>query len=170
MGRPKKIKPEWKLSNVLPDLPDERDYIFTTAMSAATLPEIIDHRKYAREIENQGSTGSCVANATVSALELLHKKSNKDINLSRLFLYYNLREPYENLKNKDIGSYTRDGFKRVKELGICTEETWKFDETKVNFSLGFTLVKTLAVSQLKGEIDINSKNGVTTTILWNEDE
>lgn len=45
-----------------------------------------------------------------------------------------------------------------------------FDETKVNFSLGFTLVKTLAVSQLKGEIDINSKNGVTTTILWNEDE
>ncbi len=45
-----------------------------------------------------------------------------------------------------------------------------FDESKVNFSLGFTLVKTLAVSQLKGEIDINSKNGVTTTILWNEDE
>ena len=132
MERPKKIKLEWKLSNVLPDLPDERDYIFTTAMSASTLPEIVDNRKFAREIENQVNTNSCVANATVSALELLHKKSNKDINLSRLFLYYNLREPYEHLKNKDKGSYTRDGFKIVNKLGICTEETWKFDETRVN--------------------------------------
>lgn len=53
---------------------------------------------------------------------------------------------------------------------IIKDDGIGFDETKVNFSLGFTLVKTLAVSQLKGEIDINSKNGVTTTILWNEDE
>lgn len=122
----------YELSNVLPDLPDERDYIFASAKSATALPEIIDHRKYAREIENQGITGSCVANATVSALELLHKKSKKDINLSRLFLYYNLREQYAHLKDKDTGSYTRDGFKSVSQVGICTEETWKFDVGKVN--------------------------------------
>ena len=85
-----------------------------------------------REIENQGSTGSCVANATVSSLELLAKKAGLDINLSRLFLYFNLREPYTDLKGKDIGSYLRDGFKMCNQYGICTEDVWEFDVSKVN--------------------------------------
>ena len=35
-------------------------------------------------------------------------------------------------------------------------------------SLGIVLVNTLAVSQLKGTININSKNGVYVEITWNE--
>lgn len=52
----------------------------------------------------------------------------------------------------------------VKDDGIGYERENK------NFSLGLTLVNTLAISQLKGKINIESKNGVLTTIQWKEDE
>lgn len=113
--------------------PDDRDYVFTaTASEYNSLPSMVDLRSYVGEIENQLSTNSCVANAVVSALELSSKKHNKDINLSRLFLYYNLRESYDNLKEIDGGAYLRDGFKSVSKLGICTEDTWSFTLENVN--------------------------------------
>lgn len=123
---------DYKIDNILPDKIDDRDYLFLDQVNTGILPTKVDNRKYAREIENQLTTSSCVANATVSALELLAKKAGLDINLSRLFLYYNLREPYANLKEKDKGSYLRDGFKSVNQLGICTEDVWKFNVSKVN--------------------------------------
>jgi len=121
----------YKITNVLDDIPDERDYIFADTLNE-DLPKEVDHRQWMREIENQGSTGSCVANATVSSLELFAKKAGLEINLSRLFHYYNLREPYDNLKEIDSGSYTKDGFKFANQLGICTEDLWKFNISEVN--------------------------------------
>ena len=45
-----------------------------------------------------------------------------------------------------------------------------FDKDNITFSLGLTLVNTLAINQLKGEMDIKSKNGTSITISWNENE
>ncbi|MDY3200564.1 MAG: 7TM diverse intracellular signaling domain-containing protein [Arcobacter sp.] len=45
-----------------------------------------------------------------------------------------------------------------------------FEKTNTTFSLGLTLVNTLALNQLKGKIITDIKDGVTTTILWDEDE
>nr|WP_306458770.1 sensor histidine kinase [Aliarcobacter lanthieri] len=45
-----------------------------------------------------------------------------------------------------------------------------FDKENIEFSLGLTLVSTLAINQLKGEIDIKAKEGTLITIWWNEDE
>ncbi|MFW3371232.1 7TM diverse intracellular signaling domain-containing protein [Aliarcobacter butzleri] len=45
-----------------------------------------------------------------------------------------------------------------------------FDKDNITFSLGLTLVNTLALNQLKGEMDIESKNGTSITISWNENE
>lgn len=45
-----------------------------------------------------------------------------------------------------------------------------FDKDNTTFSLGLTLVNTLAINQLKGEMDIKSKNGTSITISWNENE
>lgn len=45
-----------------------------------------------------------------------------------------------------------------------------FDKNNTTFSLGLTLVNTLAINQLKGEMDIKSKNGTSITISWNENE
>ena len=110
---------------------DERDYIYEV-VGEGDLPAKVDLREWAREIENQFNTGSCVANATVSAIELLCQKRGLAVDLSRLFLYYNLREPYANLHGKDTGSYTRDGFRMAREFGVCTESTWEFNPQEVN--------------------------------------
>ncbi len=45
-----------------------------------------------------------------------------------------------------------------------------FNKDHTTFSLGLTLVNTLAINQLKGEMDIKSKNGTSITISWNENE
>ena len=112
------------------DIKDIRDKIFDSAED--DLPKKVDLRKYAGEIENQRGTSSCVANATVSALELITEEKNKKINLSRLFLYWNLRNYQKLLAGKDEGGFIRDAFKAAKEFGICTEDMWKFDIYKVN--------------------------------------
>ncbi|MDD2887593.1 MAG: 7TM diverse intracellular signaling domain-containing protein [Aliarcobacter sp.] len=51
---------------------------------------------------------------------------------------------------------------------IVKDDGIGYDEKNANISLGLTLVNTLAVNQLKGNMNINSKEGVITTILWEE--
>jgi C1A family cysteine protease len=121
----------YKVENILPDIKDDRDFIFSSEIPQ-TIPVSIDLRFLCGDIENQLNTGSCVANSSVSALEIILKRGNKFFNLSRLFQYYNLREPYADLKDKDVGAYTRDAFKFVNKLGICSEDSWNFDVSKVN--------------------------------------
>ena len=121
---------EYKLNKVLKDSIDDRDYIYDPVITTP-LPENIDLRLHAGEIENQLKTGSCVGNAAVSALEILLTKAKDFKDLSRLFLYYNIREPYEHLKFEDQGAYLRDAFKSVYNKGICLETTWPFVQEKV---------------------------------------
>lgn len=51
---------------------------------------------------------------------------------------------------------------------IVKDDGIGYDEKNANVSLGLTLVNTLAVNQLKGNMNIDSKEGVVTTILWEE--
>nr|WP_269090768.1 7TM diverse intracellular signaling domain-containing protein [Aliarcobacter butzleri] len=56
-------------------------------------------------------------------------------------------------------------------LKLCVKDDGiGFDKDNTTFSLGLTLVNTLALNQLKGEMDIESKNGTSITISWNENE
>jgi hypothetical protein len=99
---------------VLPDIPDERDYVFKATRYAATpLPDIVDHRSFLSPIVDQGSLGSCTANAIASGLrEHIEIKDGKPlIRLSRLFLYRKEREV-----DQDAGVYIRDGMKLLAQL------------------------------------------------------
>lgn len=53
---------------------------------------------------------------------------------------------------------------------IVSDDGIGYDNETPSNSLGLTLVNTLAVNQLRGEIKIDSKNGVKTMILWKEYE
>jgi len=119
-----------RVDNILPDKVDIRDYFYKS--SGKALPSKFNLREFTGDIEDQLQTGSCVANATVSGLEMLKAKDGVIEDYSRLFLYYNLREPYEDLKGKDIGSHLRDGFKSVSKLGICLENEWEFNPSKIH--------------------------------------
>ena len=121
----------YPLSNVLPEPIDTRDFL-ASVPATLSLPDNVDLRKYAGDIEDQLTTGSCVANATASLLELLLERGGKFTHLSRLQLYWDIRDLYESLRGKDGGAYLSDALKSANKLGIAPESLWAFDVSKVN--------------------------------------
>lgn len=136
-----------------PELPDVRDYdVFTHPEFAAfltrgrplmpgapvgtypleALPEAVDLRKYCSPIENQGSLGSCTAQAGVGLVEYLERRAlSRHVDGSRLFVYKATR----NLLGwrGDTGAYCRTTLKALAKFGVCPERYWpyvisKFDD------------------------------------------
>lgn len=85
----------------LPDYPDFRDYttehaaispllkkIGLTGSHTKSLPESADLRAWCSTIEDQGSLGSCTAQAGASMVEYFaHRSMDRYTDVSRLFLY-----------------------------------------------------------------------------------
>lgn len=51
------------------------------------------------------------------------------VDLSRLFIYYNIRE-LDGTVEYDMGGYLRDGIKVLKRYGVCREDLWPYDIDK----------------------------------------
>jgi len=108
-----------------PGLGDPRDFYFKVS-APVPLPKSIDLRPQCPPVYNQGSLGSCTANAIGAAYEFGLMKENKKVwTPSRLFLYYNERV-IENTVNHDSGAQLRDGLKSLNKDGICDERLWKY--------------------------------------------
>jgi C1A family cysteine protease len=116
----------------LPDLPDQRDKLYAAiARPPAALPPSVDLRKTFSPVEDQGTIGSCTANAIVGALEYLENKDKLPLaDLSRLFVYYNERV-MEHTVNSDNGAFIRDGIKTTVKQGVCTELKWPYVKSKL---------------------------------------
>jgi len=116
-----------------PELPDFRDFKFKNTFSVSNLdnlPKSINLQEYCSKVENQGSLGSCTANAIVGNLEFLSIKNNLNFeDLSRLFIYYNERL-LEGTINEDSGAYIRDGIKSLVKFGVCNESVWPYSISK----------------------------------------
>ena len=111
-----------------PDLPDHRDFLYSTIRPITTEPPpLVDLRPACSPVENQLTLGSCTANALVGAVEFLQLKRNPAsfTDLSRLFLYYNERV-LTHTTAQDSGGYLRDGIKCLRKQGICTEPRWPY--------------------------------------------
>jgi C1A family cysteine protease len=103
------------------DLPDHRDFKYTTIMQSGKLPSKIDLREVFPEVYNQGELGSCTAQAIAAAIQFEHiKNHNIKFNPSRLFIYYNERL-LEGTVNFDNGALIRTGVKTVSKHGACDE-------------------------------------------------
>lgn len=106
---------------------DTRDHPYQLTNTEQS--NIVDLRQYCSLIENQGNLGSCTGNAIAGAIELLHKRQNRTIDISRLFIYY-----YERLfigtVNYDSGAYIRDGIKACYTYGAPTENLWPYNISK----------------------------------------
>ena len=78
---------------------------------------------------DQGSLGSCTANAVSAALQFHRglKLGRKARRPSRLDIYYGERKLENNLDNGDTGAYGRDGFKFAKQTGYLLEAVWPYD-------------------------------------------
>jgi C1A family cysteine protease len=112
-------KLHWKREPV-----DTRDKIY--APKAIILPKTVDLRSYCSPIEDQGNLGSCTGNAIAGIVEYLDRKSGKNLNVSRLFIYYEERV-LEGSVNYDSGAYIRDGIKVVNQKGAPLESLWPYN-------------------------------------------
>lgn len=111
----------------LRDLPDQRDYIFTVSVPQPTPPSV-DLRPKMPPVYDQGSLGSCVANAMAGLCqynEMLHPVPNFHGVPSRLFMYYNNRRVIR-ATEYDSGSSMRDAIKAVAYWGYCPENDWPY--------------------------------------------
>ena len=111
------------------DIDDERDFIYKA--SKPKIYKSVDLRKLQSSVMDQGSLGSCSANALSSMIDFVRIKNNKPPLIpSRLFIYYNERL-LENSISEDSGASLRDGIKSVVTQGVCSEiNDWQYDISK----------------------------------------
>ncbi len=122
----------------LPDYPDFRDYTteqlaikeMLTAVGAEKplkvgLPPSTDLRSWCSPIEDQGSLGSCTANAGVGMVEYFERRAfGKHIDGSRLFLYKATRNLLH--WSGDTGAFLRSTMGALVLFGIPPEEYWPY--------------------------------------------
>jgi C1A family cysteine protease len=136
----------------LPDYPDFRDYtaehdkvtsslkqlgqkdsvkamltkVGVTKTTKLTLPASEDLRAWCSPIEDQGSLGSCTANAGVGLVEYFEKRAHgKHIDASRLFLYKATRNMMH--ETGDTGAFLRSTMGALALFGVPPEEYWQYD-------------------------------------------
>lgn len=111
----------------IPDLPDHRDVMYSVA-APAVLPPKIDLRADCPIVYDQGSLGSCTAQAIGGAHQFNQIKAKAVTNFipSRLFIYWNERE-MEGTVGEDSGAMIRDGIKSVAQQGVCPDTEWPYD-------------------------------------------
>lgn len=112
-----------------PDRPDYRDLPYRAARRFARIPGVADLRSICSRVEDQGDIGSCTANSSSSAFEMLFIKAGvAQPELSRLFLYYATRVWVEGVAPADdAGAFIRDVMKTLAKYGICAETDWAYD-------------------------------------------
>jgi C1A family cysteine protease len=135
----------------LPDYPDVRDYsvnydkvspklrelgqrdsvksmIKKSGASGAPkkLPLSVDLRPWCSPIEDQGSLGSCTANAAVGIVEYFERKAfGKHVDASRLFLYKATRDLMRT--RGDTGAFLRITMGALVLFGVPPEEYWPYE-------------------------------------------
>ena len=121
----------------LRDYPDFRDYTAAEktiapllkqmkgAKAVKAIPASADLRAWCPPIEDQGSIGSCTANAGVAVVEYFERRAfGKHIDASRLFLYKATR----NLLHwtGDTGAFLRSTMGALVLFGVPPEEYWPY--------------------------------------------
>ncbi|MFA5033011.1 MAG: C1 family peptidase [bacterium] len=90
-----------------------------------TLPATVDLRPWCSPIEDQGSLGSCTANAGVGLVEYFERRAfGKHIDASRLFLYKTTRNTLN--WTGDTGAFIRSTMGSLVLFGVPPEEHWKY--------------------------------------------
>jgi len=89
--------------------------------TTVVVPAVVDLRSKCPPVYDQGSLGSCTANALCSA----YQYENMSYSPSRLFLYYNERKMERDIQY-DAGAILSDGVKSLATTGVCSEQDWPY--------------------------------------------
>ncbi len=99
---------------------------------ASDLPASVDLREFCSPVEDQGSLGSCTANAGVGVIEYYERKAfGRHVDASRLFLYKATRNL---MKAKgDTGAYLRTTIGAMALFGVPPESHWPYTDDEDSF-------------------------------------
>jgi len=118
-----------QLGGYLQDVAQADRSELVTTRSISDLPEQIDLRSWCSPVENQGTLGSCTANAAVGALEYLRSRRNDDpCDYSRLFVYFNTRRLRGDTAN-DTGAMIAECMAALLAYGSPPEEIWPYSDS-----------------------------------------
>jgi len=102
-------------------LPEEKLKYVQLPAAPSSVSTSVDLRSRFPPVYDQGSLGSCTANALCGAFAF----SAPGFTGSRLFLYYNERV-IENDVSYDAGAYLHDGISALEKYGVCAESLWPY--------------------------------------------
>ena len=131
-------RPVEKGTGRLPRTPDRRDYTAQTSeiqglamklglKDGVALPDHVDISGWDSPIEDQGSIGSCTAQAAVGIVEHLQRRAHGiHLDGSRLFVYKTTR----NLMgvDGDTGGYLRTAMAALRLCGVPPEQYWPYSD------------------------------------------
>lgn len=104
------------------DRRDDRDHYYGAVISHKALPPSVDLRPGCTPVYDQGSLGSCTANAIAAVFDFERQRQGLRPSFpSRLFIYYNERVLEHNVAS-DSGAQLRDGIKSIAASGVCSED------------------------------------------------
>lgn len=138
-----------------PDRPSLKDWPAAPILRAAkmiTLPPRVKLDRLIADILDQGSLGSCTANAVAQGLRaaMIRLGFTSPALASRLFLYYFARAMIGTTQT-DSGANIRNLFDVIRKLGFCPEAAWPYSDDAMTFKIlpdaGATR---LAYDQLEG--------------------
>lgn len=132
----------------LPPLPDLRDYTFGSPevvpmmkklgvpenLKPKALPPSTDLTGDCSPIENQGSLGSCTANAAVGVVEYFQRRAyGKHMEGSRLFVYKTTRNLMQ--VTGDTGAWLRNTMGALALCGVPDEKYWPYTDASPDFDI-----------------------------------
>ena len=103
-----------------------------SAAEIKALPAKYDFSSQMPPIHDQGSLGSCTAQAVTISMEYQLKQQDNAQTLSPLFLYYNERKLMGTIR-EDSGASLSDGIKAISTWGVCRESMWTYSDDKKKF-------------------------------------
>lgn len=109
--------------NIIPDIQDERDFLYASFVKGETLPLTVDHSSKIPFVFNQLNLGSCGLNAAIMYVMYLY--GFKIPLLSRLYPYLKVRQIMGTV-NEDSGVQLRDVCKVLVEYGACIEDMFPY--------------------------------------------
>ena len=92
-----------------------------------TLPDKADINSLIPEVWDQGIEVRVFFMEQEMNVLYVSREQKREIDPSRLFLYYITRE-FEGSLNEDSGAYVRDAFKMLNKVGVCKESTWPYSK------------------------------------------
>ncbi|CAF4770934.1 unnamed protein product [Rotaria sp. Silwood1] len=114
---------------------DEPKFAASRMFADKDLPPLVDLRSMMTAVEDQKETNACVANALAGAYEFLIKvDTKKNIDVSRLFIYYNARvkDGMSEENMEDDGCTILGAIKTLKRDGCCKEKLYPYNIKKIN--------------------------------------